>query len=80
MVRQSDETELDVDLRITHESEALEAVVVLDVTEHGLGFDGTSASVVESLLAGEPLLGVRPVLVAPMDHLDDPLVRPARGA
>ena len=74
IVSQCNQSKLDTDLRVAPEAEALEAVVELDVAEHGLGFDGAHAPVIESLLAGEPLLGFRLVLIVLVVHLDDPAI------
>ena len=74
VVGQSDESELDFDLRIALEAEPLEAVVELDVAEHRFRLDGTSAPIIEPLLTGQSFFGFGLEGIAPMVDLDDPPV------
>ena len=68
----SDQAELDRDLLERSQSEALEAVVELNLAEDRLGLYRPLASVPQPLLAVEELPRLRPQLVVPVVDLDGP--------
>ena len=67
--------ELDLDFSVRLQSEALEAVILLDVTEDRLWLYWTIASMIETSLACQQAFGFSPVGICLMIHLDCSAVR-----
>ena len=67
--------ELDLDFGIGLQFEALEAVILLDVSEDRLRLYWTIAPVIETSLACQQAFGFSPVSICLMIHLDCPTVR-----
>ena len=71
----SHKPELDLDFSVRLQSEALEAVILLDVAEDRLWLYWTMASVIETSLACQQAFGLSPVGICLMIHLDYSAVR-----